>query len=474
MAQQVVEMTSDEAKLFRGMQKIIDQQNKMQRGFTKTGRNAKKAGGEATRAAKATPGQQAIGMLGRYAAGWLSVSAVIGTVNRALQEHRQLREQAVADKQALFGSEQKLGQVFEGAELRRAAALRDRIIREDATPNFGAQQATDFLFAAQSFGISLEDAKRIAGRSEAVDPLAAITAAGKQKKLFQGQLTPLESANLTLAAAETSDLSFEQFTPAVATVAGTATAAGTDPVETLATLSSLAASFKSGEQAATRLAALSGKLAIEEDPRLKDKGLLDAVTALAKDPELRAEFQGENKEVFEAIEAIVANRDTIEATEARLREERKLVGTEESVLARRERSNLENIPGFAGAVATARADEARKLEEQNRFVQGEAEFQTQQSKEQARQAREGRDAFETLGSNTALSAAGGLGVSDTETVSAASFVGEAVGGNFLPVFGVFRSMARGIDAIQENTARTAQGNLNAAANAQAGGGAFGD
>jgi len=64
MAQVVVEMSSDEAKLYRGMQRIIEQQNKLDRGNKKVQQSGKQAGKEQEQAF----GPRAAGQLANYAA----------------------------------------------------------------------------------------------------------------------------------------------------------------------------------------------------------------------------------------------------------------------------------------------------------------------------------------------------------------------------------------------------------------------
>jgi len=81
----VIEMTGDEHRLFQSMQKILQQQNKMEAGMRRLSRASQKAGRDARSSFEA----QAVGQLRNYAMGVLS----IGTAYRLLAaEFRQMQE----------------------------------------------------------------------------------------------------------------------------------------------------------------------------------------------------------------------------------------------------------------------------------------------------------------------------------------------------------------------------------------------
>ncbi len=74
----VVEFTSDELKLFRGVQKLVTQQGTLQNTLRKTGATGKKAGNDASSGF----GEKAAGSLLRYASGVVSVGAAITALSK--------------------------------------------------------------------------------------------------------------------------------------------------------------------------------------------------------------------------------------------------------------------------------------------------------------------------------------------------------------------------------------------------------
>lgn len=104
MAGIVVEMSGDEAKLWRSFQKIAQQQANLESGFKRVGQAGRQAGSEAGRAgdeaAKAGKkgsdafGAGAVSQLQAYAAGFLSLTAVIGGTTKALTDMAEANKKA--------------------------------------------------------------------------------------------------------------------------------------------------------------------------------------------------------------------------------------------------------------------------------------------------------------------------------------------------------------------------------------------
>jgi len=89
MSKVTVELTGDEAKLFRSYQKIIDQQAKMEAGEKKVGNQASVTAAKLEKVGqkgKQAFGSSAVGSLAKYAAGVVSIGAATQTAIRALNE----------------------------------------------------------------------------------------------------------------------------------------------------------------------------------------------------------------------------------------------------------------------------------------------------------------------------------------------------------------------------------------------------
>lgn len=94
MAQVVVEMSSDEAKLYRGMQRLIEQQQKLETGLKKTGAAGKKAGDDTSKAMKSDFFSKQLVDLKAVATGYFSIQTAIQAVTKAMEEQKQVAEAA--------------------------------------------------------------------------------------------------------------------------------------------------------------------------------------------------------------------------------------------------------------------------------------------------------------------------------------------------------------------------------------------
>lgn len=482
MSQVVVEMSSDEAKLFRGVEKLVAQQAKLEGKFKATGAAAKGAGKKGEEAAKGTESSLAstAGSIATYAAGWLSVSAVIGTATRALREHAQVSEEALSSFGQQFEGRQKLRQVATSTkDFNALQSQADRLAVEHGTFQFGRREAAELVFSARSEGFNADE---FAALSEIVDPRAAAVAAGQVPKLFGGKLTARESVGTALVAAGESRLNFEELTKSLPKLAGSATQAGASPEEALAVASVLASKFESGDTAGTRIGGLSAKLAQarsfeSKDPEMQAKirglsgiGILAAVDQLSADDELRAEFEGGSKELFEAINAIQSERGVIGDRVETIKRERALLGTKDGILNRKTQISLEDAEEQA-ALGALRSGVKRELAEERRNVEDEGNRQEAVNDYFTDFENRGGDAFGRLGANA------GIGVSKLnqdgpESTRRAASIGEFLGTALNP-FGAVPSAdpsAIALRKIEENTRQAAengQGNFHGAANAQA-------
>ena len=204
-------MTSDQARYYTAIQKLIAQQGKMETGFTRVGRAGQRAGknvGEAF-------GGQAASQLKSYVTGLLSVSGTIGIINKAyatwMTNIRETGAEAnkAANELIAFAALQEGG--TKGARVKEAMALARKhgiTQRGEAFNTVQALQSAlggDFkagmkaagtVFAATQVGIPLE-----AGREAEVVGAATGQVPGQalRRAYVAGQLSSRDPALLAKA-----------------------------------------------------------------------------------------------------------------------------------------------------------------------------------------------------------------------------------------------------------------------------------
>ncbi len=104
MAQVAVVMTSQDAQLWQGMQKIIAQQTKMEKGFKKVGQGARQAGAQSKRAF----GSSGMATLAKFTGGLATVSGAYRLITAEIRQMLEVQERAkettmtLADAQIKF------------------------------------------------------------------------------------------------------------------------------------------------------------------------------------------------------------------------------------------------------------------------------------------------------------------------------------------------------------------------------------
>jgi hypothetical protein len=233
MAQVVVEMTSDEHRLFAAQQKLIEQEANMARGYEKVGRKAKRAG----RQARDGFGGRALSSVKSYAAGVVSVSAALGSAGRAYQVWLQnMREgsaemQRAANQAIAFAALQEGGvkaeRVQQASALARRYGIRDRgqafnavqALQSALGGDFAAgMKAAETVFRATQVGIPLREGLELelvgaagkqppgatlrrafaAGQASARDPMA-LARAGRGLPFWDDQEIAMASAAVLAA-----------------------------------------------------------------------------------------------------------------------------------------------------------------------------------------------------------------------------------------------------------------------------------
>jgi len=96
MAQVVIEMSGNEAKLWRAQRKIIDQQVKMEQGYRKAGQSAQQSGQAAAAGAQqaARGAERVAGGLRSIGMGLVGGMGVLGAVNKINQAYETWRANA--------------------------------------------------------------------------------------------------------------------------------------------------------------------------------------------------------------------------------------------------------------------------------------------------------------------------------------------------------------------------------------------
>ncbi|HUX14920.1 MAG TPA: hypothetical protein VMW52_00515, partial [Phycisphaerae bacterium] len=122
MANVTVELTGDEARLLRSLDRIIAKEKELAASASETGRRSKGASEDSDKARDKAFGAAAVGQLATYAASFVSIGAVIGLVTRALGEADAARQRFT---QGLQGAAAAYGRL---AQLTDTPAERDRLL----------------------------------------------------------------------------------------------------------------------------------------------------------------------------------------------------------------------------------------------------------------------------------------------------------------------------------------------------------
>lgn len=418
MATQVVEMSSDEAKLLRGIQRVIEKQKALDEAMKKTGETSDEAGKKAEDAGGKMAKGEGLDQLKKMAVGWIGISSAIDFATAALREHNEERKRGLDSVDTLDDANRRLAQISTSAE-----DLQGQQNRADSlSTRYGVsrERSRQLLFAARSEGFEsfADDAARF-------DPLismeASATTAGQVPTLFDKKISPREATALTLAAAEASRLDFESVAKSLPTATSGAAQAGSSPEETLSMLSVAAGKFKSGDTAAERIKALGLKLSLSEE--FKGKGVVDALKRFQADPKLRADFAGDSIELNEGINSLIPLLPEIESRTKMLEGERKLVGTDDDILERKLRSRLAD-PEFAALQKKRGAEIAKEISGEDAFAVEAGDLAVTRSNIDRKLIDSGADPIEKY---TARKAAD---VAEAYSLSAEGVEGAAEGGRF--------------------------------------------
>lgn len=217
------------------------------------------------------------GKVGEMAAQWLSVGSAIGLATAALQAHEVKSTTARNRGRDLADLRIELGQVG-GPELqKRAAGLTKHGLTE--------KEALEFALNAQNLGFA-DDMEHFAQNKAGIGDLRKIAEiAGMAPQLLGGTVTPRQAVDMTFAAANPTRLSPGQMSPIIGRYALGATQQGTDADEVFALASVMSNKTPSPETGAQWMGTFQTKLSINEDERIRGKGVAGAMKALMEMPE---------------------------------------------------------------------------------------------------------------------------------------------------------------------------------------------
>lgn len=454
MADIQVVLTGDDANLFKAYEKLekkqkdLEQKLKDIKAASKDASEAAKKGADDTTDAAGKIGSKFKEQAGQIAGLKDSVTssfdpAVIGAftgavggiavaVRAAGEAWRQYREdqgKALASLESQADVDRRLVQVStSSADLE---GLQKRA--DDAAQKFGVERAAakEVLFSSRSEGFESEFEKVIRA-APVVDPKAAAIVAGKLPALFQGKIKPTEAVSLTLAAAEASNLNFEQLASTTPQAAEGGAIAKASPQELLAVQSVLASRFKSGETAADRIKAFATAGGIDE--RFKGKGIIQAfkeIQALSDDD--RKEFLGKSAELNTAYVVLSQEMGKIEERLQLLTQERESFATGGGALEAKLNIAQTN-PAIQARKDVARARNKEEIAREENLAQAAASLEVAQAN--TRTAIEtGKFGIVERATTRAISSTGivedqaiAAGASSERAGQATALVGKAAGG----------------------------------------------
>lgn len=237
------------------------------------------------------------------------------------------------------------------------------------------------------------DFERILSFRPLVGTDAAATVAGRGPGLFRGQINPIQSINAVQAAAESSNLSFEEMAAALPIAAqGSALNKG-EAVETIATLSVLAKQFESAKPAATSLSTFASKAALTEET--KGLGIIEALRVIQQMPESdRKQFLGESKELNTAYTLLSQNLQDIESTMIKVGDVVNRAGTDESFMMQGVRAALEGSPETAGLIEADKARIRKEIAQELVLARSGFGIESKRDEIRAKQFAEGVNAYD--------------------------------------------------------------------------------
>lgn len=437
MADVQVKYTSDMQKLLRDQDKTIQKQEAQIKKLASTAQEAKKTGkslGDAGRVGQESLGTKFTTALAATVTKLVAVDSAARLVGSAMAFVKQETDKAMASFDALDDVRTRLNQV--------ATSAADRQQLESRADALAAKEGVDrsvvrnVLFSARSEGFEGSVVDEIIRNAKVVSPEAAAGVAGQIPSLFKGKINADESINATLAAAQSSRLSFEDIARGLPGAAEGAGLAGSSASETFALESVLASRFKSGETAADRIKAFGTKVSLDEE--LSGGGIVEAVKKLrAATPERRQAFLGSSAELNVAFAVISEELDAVIERQKTIDDAIATAGSDSSVIDRAREATFSSTTELGRANQAAKQRDIAKVQREiaNEQQLSESGFGAQASLDavQADLAKRNVSGIERFGADKFGSAVQ-LATQNKTAVEVASYAGaSAFSGGLRPI-----------------------------------------
>lgn len=337
-AKLVVEMTVEDARLFKAFQKHQAEQKKTEKGYEKIGNKSRRAGKQA----QESFGNKQINNLQRMAASMAAVTTAIQLAGQAMRFYKAETDSAVQSTKTLEAARGSLVQIARNAQQLQAFETEaDRIAMSTGVTRDVARQ---LVFGGVSQGFDPEAFARLRpmfpGRTAEVASRAAGVA-----EIFEGDVSALDAANIASQVAEESAFRAEELLARAPVAAAGGQAAGADAPETLAALATLATTLNDIEKAGTLLQGFGIKLGLSE--QFGGQGFVGGVQALQRaSDEDRRKFLGESQELNVAFQQLSNILGTVTAETEKANDALARSGTEQSNLERQRRIALDPTTEF--------------------------------------------------------------------------------------------------------------------------------
>ncbi len=317
MAQIAIEMTSEEARLWQGFQRIIRQQQKLEGGLGRTSRKTEQSAKKATLAEQAYDkafGRAAISSLSSFASGVVGIGAAVTTVISLFQEmHAEAQRVAEAYKESVVGVG-SLAQLAETPqEMKRLVAAANKTFAEGGGNTL--DDAAKLVFALESAGalderelFSQLKAKNLVEEPDVLARAAATlnTSIGEEET---GGFRPLVSK--AFGASKFAPATAEALLEAAARSGGSAKALGISDEELLAATAVESKATGSAEIGGTAVASLLRSL--DKKGTFVGKGLMESLEEIEgmnlQGEELQKYFG--RQEAVRAYRDLLANKDLV-------------------------------------------------------------------------------------------------------------------------------------------------------------------
>lgn len=254
MGQVVVELSGDEAKLFKAYQRIIDQSKKLDSSLKEN----KKSGNEAF-------GDGALSQLSNFAARWSGVASAVAAATAAMRSYREESERSAAGQRASGPALGQLAQLAENpADMARLTSAAKATLAEGGARSLDQAAALQFALESAGAGSFRADFSRLQATGLIPNAQAMAESASMLQKAFGQSKTGSfrELMGAAFGASKAGLGSVEQIQSAAAVAGSQAARIGLSPEETMAAIATISGTL-GPEEAGTAFRQLSKSIEVE-------------------------------------------------------------------------------------------------------------------------------------------------------------------------------------------------------------------